>query len=392
LRDRIAAVEQILERQKIVNTTTVEDMDVIAFAAGADNTVAQVFFIRNSSLIGAQQLVIEDTQGTELNEIISSFIKQFYLMSQYIPKTILIQDDIEDADVIVKWLSDKRGNRVYLHVPKRGEKKKLLEMAARNADEALQNISENIKREEARTKGAVKELADYLGLNQLPDRIEAFDISNIQGTDSVASMVVFEEGKPKNRDYRRFKIKSVKGPDDFASMAEVLERRFRRGLEERRELTEQGKSVDDGKFSRIPDLVLIDGGKGQLNIAVEVIRGLGLNDITVISLAERFEEVYVEGQDEPVNIPKHSAALHLLQRIRDEAHRFALNYHRSLRKKSSLHSVLEEIPGIGEKRRKTLIKHFGTIEAIKNASLEELASVEGMNRRAAQKVLEYLKL
>ena len=313
-------------------------------------------------------------------------------MSQYIPKTILIQDDIEDADVIVKWLSDKRGNRVYLHVPKRGEKKKLLEMAARNADEALQNISENIKREEARTKGAVKELADYLGLNQLPDRIEAFDISNIQGTDSVASMVVFEEGKPKNRDYRRFKIKSVKGPDDFASMAEVLERRFRRGLEERRELTEQGKSVDDGKFSRIPDLVLIDGGKGQLNIAVEVIRGLGLNDITVISLAERFEEVYVEGQDEPVNIPKHSAALHLLQRIRDEAHRFALNYHRSLRKKSSLHSVLEEIPGIGEKRRKTLIKHFGTIEAIKNASLEELASVEGMNRRAAQKVLEYLKL
>ena len=392
LRDRIAAVEQILERQKIVNTTTVEDMDVIAFAAGADNTVAQVFFIRISSLIGAQQLVIEDTQGTELNEIISSFIKQFYLMSQYIPKTILIQDDIEDADVIVKWLSDKRGNRVYLHVPKRGEKKKLLEMAARNADEALQNISENIKREEARTKGAVKELADYLGLNQLPDRIEAFDISNIQGTDSVASMVVFEEGKPKNRDYRRFKIKSVKGPDDFASMAEVLERRFRRGLEERRELTEQGKSVDDGKFSRIPDLVLIDGGKGQLNIAVEVIRGLGLNDITVISLAERFEEVYVEGQDEPVNIPKHSAALHLLQRIRDEAHRFALNYHRSLRKKSSLHSVLEEIPGIGEKRRKTLIKHFGTIEAIKNASLEELASVEGMNRRAAQKVLEYLKL
>ena len=244
-------------------------------------------------------------------------------------------------------------------------KKKLLEMAARNADEALQNISENIKREEARTKGAVKELADYLGLNQLPDRIEAFDISNIQGTDSVASMVVFEEGKPKNRDYRRFKIKCVKGPDDFASMAEVLERRFRRGLEERRELTEQGKSVDDGKFSRIPDLVLIDGGKGQLNIAVEVIRGLGLNDITVISLAERFEEVYVEGQDEPVNIPKHSAALHLLQRIRDEAHRFALNYHRSLRKKSSLHSVLEEIPGIGEKRRKTLIKHFGTIEAIK---------------------------
>ncbi|MGI6188877.1 MAG: excinuclease ABC subunit UvrC [Clostridiales bacterium] len=391
LRDRITAVEQILENQKIVYTSAIEDMDVLAFAQDAYNTVAQLFFIRNSKLTGAQQLTLEDTQGTELDEIISSFIKQFYLMSQYIPKTILIQDEIDDAEVIMKWLSDRRGNRVYLNVPKRGEKKELLNMAIRNASEGLQHIAESIRREKARTEGAVRELAGYLGLDRLPDRIEAFDISNIQGTDSVASMVVFEGGNPKNSDYRRFRIKGVIGPNDYASMAEVIERRFRRGLEEKKKLMEQDKSAEDGKFSRMPDLVLVDGGKGQLNAAVSVVRSLGLKDIPVISLAEKFEEVYVEGQDDPVNIPKNSAALHLLQRIRDEAHRFALSYHRSLRKKSRLHSVLEEIPGIGEKRRKILIKHFGTVEAIKKSSLEELARIKGMNRRAAQNVLEYLK-
>ena len=391
LRDRITAVEQILENQKIVYTSAIEDMDVLAFAQDAYNTVAQLFFIRNSKLTGAQQLTLEDTQGTELDEIISSFIKQFYLMSQYIPKTILIQDEIDDAEVIMKWLSDRRGNRVYLNVPKRGEKKELLNMAIRNASEGLQHIAESIRREKARTEGAVRELAGYLGLDRLPDRIEAFDISNIQGTDSVASMVVFEGGNPKTSDYRRFRIKGVIGPNDYASMAEVIERRFRRGLEEKKKLMEQDKSAEDGKFSRMPDLVLVDGGKGQLNAAVSVVRSLGLKDIPVISLAEKFEEVYVEGQDDPVNIPKNSAALHLLQRIRDEAHRFALSYHRSLRKKSRLHSVLEEIPGIGEKRRKILIKHFGTVEAIKKSSLEELARIKGMNRRAAQNVLEYLK-
>ncbi|NLO83162.1 MAG: excinuclease ABC subunit UvrC [Clostridiales bacterium] len=391
LRDRINAVEQILESQKVVYTTAVEDTDVLAFAQGSHDTVVQLFFIRNSKLIGAQQLVLEDTQGTELKEVISSFIKQFYLVSQYIPKTILIQDEIDDAEVIMKWLSNMRGNRVYLHVPKRGEKRELMKMALRNASEALQNINESIQREKARTEGAVKELAACLGLNRLPNRIEAFDISNIQGTDSVASMVVFEGGKPKNSDYRRFRIKGVRGPNDIASMAEVIERRFKRGLEEKERLMEQGKSADDGKFSRMPDLVLVDGGKGQLNAAVKVIRGLGLKGIPVIGLAERFEEVYVDGQDQPVDIPKNSVALHLLQRIRDEAHRFALNYHRSLRKKNSLHSLLEEIPGIGEKRRKILIKHFGSIEAIKNASLEELANIKGMDRRAAQNVLEYLK-
>jgi len=391
LRDRITAVERVLENQKVVYVSAVEDMDVIAFAQGVGNTVAQVFFVRHGKLIGAEQFVPEDAQGAELKEIITSFIKQFYIMSLYIPKIILIQEEIDDADVVMKWLSEKRGNRVYLHAPRKGDKKELLNMAARNALEALQNIEDKLKREEARTEGAVKELAEHLGLKKPPYRIEAFDISNIQGTESVASMVVFEGGKPKNSDYRRFKIKKVEGLNDYASMAEVVTRRFRRGLEEIAELEQQKKAIDDGKFSRLPDLVLIDGGKGQLNAAIEVIRGLGIENIPVISLAKRLEEVYVEGQEQPLSIPKSSPALHLLQRIRDEAHRFAISYHRSLRKKSGLHSVLEDIPGIGRQRRKALLRHFGTLEAIKNATVDELASIEGMNKQAAENLLEYLK-
>lgn len=390
-RDRIAAIESIRESQKVVYTSSVDDMDVIAFAQGDTNTVAQVFFLRNGKLIGTEQFILDDTRDSELKEVVSSFIKQFYSMSLYIPKVILVQEDIEDAEVIMKWLSEKRGNRVYIHAPKRGDKKDLVDMAMNNALDALRNIEDKLKREKARTVGAVNQLAEYLGLERLPYRIEAYDISNIQGTETVASMVVFEGGKPKNRDYRRFKIKTVDGPNDFASMAEVIERRFRRGMEEIEELKQQGKSTDDGKFSKMPDLVLIDGGKGQLNAAVQTLRKLGLEDIPVISLAKRLEEVYVEGKSEPINIPKSSDALHLLQRVRDEAHRFAISYHRSLREKSGLRSVLEDIPGIGPKRRAALIKHFGTLEAIKNATVEELAGVEGMNRQAAQKIIEYLR-
>lgn len=390
-RDRIAAIESIRESQKVVYTSSVDDMDVIAFAQGDTNTVAQVFFLRNGKLIGTEQFILDDTRDSELKEVVSSFIKQFYSMSLYIPKVILVQEDIEDAEVIMKWLSEKRGNRVYIHAPKRGDKKDLVDMAMNNALDALRNIEDKLKREKARTVGAVNQLAEYLGLERLPYRIEAYDISNIQGTETVASMVVFEGGKPKNRDYRRFKIKTVDGPNDFASMAEVIERRFRRGMEEIEELKQQGKSTDDGKFSKMPDLVLIDGGKGQLNAAVQTLRKLGLEDIPVISLAKRLEEVYVEGKSEPINIPKSSDALHLLQWVRDEAHRFAISYHRSLREKSGLRSVLEDIPGIGPKRRAALIKHFGTLEAIKNATVEELAGVEGMNRQAAQKIIEYLR-
>lgn len=390
-RDRIYAIERVMENQKVVYASSAEDMDVIAFAQGEGNTVVQVFFIRSGKLIGSERFILDDTRDTELKEAISSFIKQFYIMSSYVPKVILVQEDIEDAEVIMKWLSEKRGNRVYIHAPKKGDKKELVDMAFNNAQDALRNLEDKLKREEARTLGAVKQLAEYLGLEKVPYRIEAFDISNIQGTESAASMVVFEGGKPKNSDYRRFKIKTVEGPNDFASMAEVIERRFKRGIEEVEELRKQGKSPEDGKFSRMPDLVLIDGGKGQLNVAVSVLRRLGLGDIPVISLAKRLEEVYVEGQSDPVNIPKGSDALHLLQRIRDEAHRFAISYHRSLREKSRLHSVLEDIPGIGPKRRAALLKRFGTLEAIRNATVEELASVEGMNRQAAQKVIEYLR-
>ncbi len=391
LRDRIAAVEQILEGQKIVYTNTREDTDVIAFAQDEVRTVAQLFFIRNGKLMGAEQFVLGETKDTELVEIIASFIKQFYFLSLYIPKVVLIQEEIQDTHIISKWLSDKKGYRVYLHAPKRGEKKELVNMALLNATDALQNIDERLKREMARTEGAVRELAQYLGLDRLPYRIEAFDISNIQGTQAVGSMVVFQGGRPQYGHYRRFKIKGIQGPDDYASMAQVVRRRFKRGLEEKKRLEDTGEDPVDGKFSYMPDLVLIDGGKGQLNIAVEVIRSLGLAHIPVISLAETFDQLYVEGKDSPVILPKNSMVLHLLQRIRDEAHRFAISYHRSLRTKSITHSVLEDIPGIGSKRSKALLKEFGSVEAIKKATLEELSDVKGMNRQVAQNVLEYFR-
>lgn len=390
LRDRIASVERILQNQKIISTA-MEDQDVIAYARDQDDVMVEMFFIRSGKLMGTEHFLLEDLQDTESKEVLQSFIKQFYLTAAFIPKEILLQEEIDEAPIIERWLSDRRGNRVYVKAPKRGEKRELVEMAMKNAQEALLNFSEKIRREWARTVGASEELARYIGLDKAPVRIEAFDISNIQGTDSVASMVVFENGKPKSKDYRRFKIKSVQGPNDFASMAEVIGRRFKRGLEEQKELLEQGKDVGSGKFSRFPDLLLIDGGKGQLSSARAVLRELGLEYIPTIGLAERFEEVFMEGREDPIIIPRNSDALHLLQRIRDEAHRFAITYHRSLRGKSGLHSILEDIPGIGPKRRRELLRHFGSIDAIRKASLEELAKVEGMNRQAAENIKEYLR-
>jgi excinuclease ABC subunit C len=388
LRDKILAVERILEGQKIISTS-MEDQDIIAFFQGVAITAVQVFFVRGGKLISAENHILRETADLESSDMIGSFLKQFYAISNFVPREILIQQDIEEREVIEKWLSERKGKRVYIRFPQRGEKHKLVQLAERNAEEALQAYERKAEREKERTEGAVRELQEALGLAVPPVRIECFDISNTQGTQSVASMVVFENGRPARKEYRRFKIKSVEGPNDFASMAEVVGRRFRRGLEEQKRLKEEGKAFSNGKFSKFPDLIIIDGGMGQLGYALNAMAELGVDSIPAYGLAEENEELYSRGNKIPIILPKSSNALHLLQRIRDEAHRFAITYHRSLRDKNNLHSVLEDVPGIGPKRMKELMKTFGSVEKMKKASLEELTAVKGMNRKAAESLLQF---
>jgi len=392
LRDKLNAVERIMENQKVISTA-MEDQDVIAFAqADIDSiTAAQIFFIRGGKLISAKHFILEGASESTLEDMASSFIKQFYSLSAYIPKEILLQTDIEDRPAIEQWLMQLKGSRVYIKCPKKGEKRKLVELARRNAAEALQAYTQKAEREKARTEGAVIELASRLGLPNPPYRMECYDISNIQGVEKVASMVVFENGVPVKKEYRRFKIKTVESANDFASMAEVISRRFKRGLEERKGLVSQGQDFSKGKFSKFPDLVIVDGGKGQLNAALEVMSRLGLDHIPVVGLAKEFEEIYTKDGGDPIVLPRSSNALHLMQRIRDEAHRFAITYHRSLRDKGSLHSALMDIPGIGPKRMKELIKAFGSIDAIKRADFDALVKVKGMNKRIAAAIATYLK-
>lgn len=388
LRDKINSVEKVMEKQKIISVDML-DQDVIAIALGELESIVQMFFIRGGKLTGSEQFVLDTEDESDIKEILSSFIKQFYLTSTFIPKEVLLQHEIEEALIIERWLTSKKGNRVYVKVPKRGDKKKLVDMALKNAIEALDHLKQKAAMEEARTIGASEELAQELGLPYVPTRIEAFDISNTQGTNSVASMVVFEKGKPSRQDYRRFRIKGIDSPDDFASMAQVVERRFTRGLKEKSELESEGRDPDQGKFSRLPDLILIDGGKGQLKAAINILKKLNIDYIPIISLAEKNEEIYMAHLGQPIVLPKNNLGLQLLQRIRDEAHRFAITYHRSLRGKDNIRSILEDIPNIGPSRRRALLKHFGSIEAIRKASLEELMSVNGMNRKAALSLMEY---
>jgi len=389
LRDKIQAVEKILEDQKIISTSMV-DQDILSFYQESDQTAVQIFFVRRGKLISTEHHVLEDTRGEIFKELINSYLKQFYGESAFIPREILIQEDIEDRETIEKWLTERKGSRVYIRVPKRGEKYKLVQMALRNAEEYLQIYNRKAEREYARTRGAVLELQQELKLSTTPIRIEAYDISNTQGTLSVASMVVFEDGKPAKNEYRRFRIKTVEGPDDYASMEEVIDRRFSRGLNERKQLDQEDKDYSVGKFSRFPDLIIIDGGKGQLGAAFKSMKKLGVDYIPTLGLAEKFDEIYFGEIEKPIILPGNSNALHLLQRIRDEAHRFALTYHRNLRNKNSIHSILQDIPGIGPKRMKQLIKAFGSVTAIKKASLEQLASVKGMNRKVAKELKSYL--
>ena len=387
-RDLIQSVKRIGERQKITDQHG-EDKDVVAVAQDGEDAVAQVFFIRGGKLIGRDHFYLKVAKEDQRAQIISSFLKQFYAGTPFIPKEIMIQEEIEDREVITQWLEKRKGRKVHIRIPKKGTKEKLVELAQRNAELVLSQDKERIKREEGRTIGAVKEIAGKLALPGL-ERIEAYDISNISGFQSVGSMIVYEKGKPKRSDYRKFRIKSVQGPNDYASMEEVLTRRFVHGLDEQEARRKENLDEEFGSFTRFPDLIMMDGGRGQVNIALEVLDKLNLQ-IPVCGMVKddkhRTSGLYFNNEEIPID--RDSEGFKLITRIQDEAHRFAIEFHRSLRSKGQVHSILDDIPGIGPTRRKALMKQFQGPDKMREASLEELKAVPSMNERAAEAVYRF---
>ncbi|MBV9712299.1 MAG: excinuclease ABC subunit UvrC [Ktedonobacteraceae bacterium] len=433
IRDRIKAVERILEKQRIINTEGQDDQDVVALASGDDETCAQVFFFRNGKLVGREYFILQGTRESTPGEVMTSFLQQFYETSTHIPAEIIVEVEPDDRAVLQAWLKERRKSAatiggsqaaVNISVPKRGDKVRLVEMVKQNAREVLEQQRIKWLTDSQKTQLALEELQEALNLAVPPQRIECYDISNTQGTNSVGAMVVFEGGRPKNSEYRRFKIKTVEGPNDFASHQEVLRRRFRKAaqatMQEGSVEEETAVALDEaltggsgevgspeeiaeinGKAQlhhewAMPDLVIIDGGKGQLSAAMEVMQELHL-DIPTIGVAKEdhtqtssLEEIYTPGASEPIILPRSSQGLYLVQRIRDEAHRFSITYHRKVRSERTFKSVLDEIPGIGPKRKQALMKHFGSVRAISSASIDELAALNGMTRDAAEKVKEYI--
>lgn len=389
-RDLLSSVRQVSQKQKITEGVG-EDKDILALYQDETEAVVQVFFVRDGKLIGREHYYMTHVPENNKPAILQDFVKQFYAGTPFIPRELMLQYEIEDAELIEKWLSERKGSRVYLKVPKIGSKEKLVELAAQNAKLVLSQDREKLKREEGRTIGAVKEISDLL---QLPltgtARMEAYDISNINGFENVGSMVVYEKGKPKRSDYRKFKIKSVSGPDDYACMREVLTRRFRHGMEESRELEEQEMDQEYGSFTKFPDLILMDGGRGQVNIALSVLEELGI-DIPVCGMVKddnhRTRGLYYHNIELPIDT--HSEGFKLITRIQDEAHRFAIEYHRSLRSKTQVKSVLDDIPGVGPARRKALMRHFKSLEEIRQASVEELMEIPEMNERTAEEIVTF---
>jgi len=387
-RDLIGSVKKVAERQKTLNTDQV-DRDIIAFAKENDEAVVQTFFIRGGKLIGRDNFHLNGVQDVSDSEIMASFLKQFYAGTPYIPKEIYLDVATEDEELLTEWLSAKRGQKVYIKVPQKGDKEKLVELAKKNAELILHKDIEKIKREEAKTTGALKELASYLDLPVI-DRIESYDISNTAGFEAVGSMVVYEKGKPKKADYRKFKLTTVSGPDDYQSMYEVLTRRFEHAKKEMEQLRQKQQDVALGSFTRLPDLILMDGGKGQVGIALRVLEEQQL-DIPVCGMVKddnhHTRGLYYNNKELPID--KNSELFKLITRIQDETHRFAIEYHRSLRSKKQVKSVLDDISGIGPKRRRALMKHFQSLEAIMSASVEDLTAVPGMNREAAKSVYDF---
>ena len=409
-RDLYNSVKSVAQKQKITDSDG-EDKDVIAMYQEGTEAVVQVFFVRDGKLLGREHYYmthVSDLPGEELlgegdleafqearkavkAETLRQFLQQFYAGTPFIPREIMLQYEVEDQELIEQWLTSRKGARVYLRVPKIGSKEKLVELAAQNAKLILDQDREHLKREEGRTIGAVKEIAAILGLSGI-ERMEAFDISNTNGFENVASMIVFEKGKPKPSDYRKFRIKTVAGPDDYACMREALTRRFSHGLDEAKELREKGMDEKLGSFTRFPDLLMMDGGRGQVNIALEVLNELGLH-VPVCGMVKddhhRTRGLYFNNVELPIDT--HSEGFKLITRVQDEAHRFAIEYHRSLRGKAQVKSVLEEIPGVGPARRKALMRRFGSLEEIRNASLEELMELPEMNEKVAQEILAYFQ-
>ena len=387
-RNLISSVKKMSVKQKVTDFNG-QDRDIIALARTLEEAVVQVFFVREGKLIGRDHFHLNGTYGEKEEDILQDFIKQFYAGTPFIPREVMVEYNIADSGLIEQWLAGKRGGKVKIIIPKKGSKERLVELAHKNAALVLTQDMERIKREEQRTIGAMGEICSWLGIPYVP-RIESYDISNINGFQSVGSMVVFEDGKPKRSDYRKFKIKTVKGPDDYASMYEVLTRRFRHGIEETEELKEKGLIKEVGSFTRFPGLIMMDGGKGQVHIAQKVLGELSL-DIPVCGMVKddkhRTRGLFFEGHELPVKVD--SEGFYLMTRIQDEVHRFAIEYHRSLRSKEQVKSVLDDINGIGGKRRKALMKHFQSIEAIRNAQVEEIAQVEGMNENVAVNVYKF---
>lgn len=386
IRDEIRDIEKVLEKQTVV-ADVYEDLDVFGIAQDQKGSIVQVFQVRQGKMVGREYFPLAEGDETPPEEILEAFLPQYYDNAGFIPKEVLIPFDLESMTALGQWLSGQRGSKVNLKVAKKGEKAGLLRMAQENAGILLQQERTHEEQSIVRSAEILNQLQQDLGLDKPPLRIEGFDISNIQGQQAVASMVVFENGAPKGGEYRRFKIRTIEGPNDFAMLQEAVGRRFRKGLEERQEV-----ATESGKFARFPDLLLIDGGKGQLSAVWEVLTELGLNHLNVISLAKQEEEIFKPGNDEPLKLSRRSESLMLLQRVRDEAHRFAITYHKTLRDKRTKASSLDLVIGIGAKKKQLLLKHFGSVKQVKEATVEELMRVEGINRKLAENIKEQLEL
>lgn len=386
-RDLIDSVNHITGKQRITNPNSMNvDRDVVGMAVEEREAVVSIFFIRDGKLLGREHFHMSGVDAGQPLETMTAFVKQYYAGTPYVPRELLLETEIEDKELLEDWLTEKRGQRVHILTPQKGEKYKLIELARENAEMVIHQDLEKLKREEARTIGAAQEIADLIGIPSA-NRIEAYDISNISGVNSVASMVVFEKGKAKRSDYRKFKLRTVEGPDDYKSMEETLNRRFTHGKEEQRQIAEEGLDEELGSFNRFPDLIMMDGGRGQVNVALRVLDDLHLN-IPVCGMVKddnhRTRGLYFNNVE--IDFPPKNEAFDLITRIQDEAHRFAIEYHKLLRSKTQVKSVLDDIPGIGPARRKALMQHFKTIEAIKSATVEELTAAPGMNRKAAEAV------
>lgn len=387
-RELLSSVRKIAQKQKITSQS-MDDRDIIAMAKDDRDAVVQVFFVRDGRLIGREHFHLSISSAEEDSQILNSFVKQFYAGTPFVPHEIWVQEELEDSEVIEKFLTARRKQKVKLVVPKKGQKEQLVVLAEKNAKMVLEQDKEKIKREELRTIGAMNQIGDWIGLRGVK-RIEAYDISNISGFESVGSMIVYEDGRPKRNDYRKFRIRTVQGPNDYASMREVLSRRFSHGISEQEKLTEEGTDLSLGSFTRFPDLIMMDGGRGQVNIALEVLETLKLS-IPVCGMVKddnhRTRGLYFNNVEIPID--HHSEGFKLITRIQDEAHRFAIEYHRSLRSKGQVRSVLDEINGIGPARRKALMRHFKNIEAIRDADIETLSNAPQMNKRSAEAVYTF---